>query len=89
MSKLSVDDVASQDHSTVLLHPSKLKELNLYEGDTVLLSGRKKKSTCVSVSGDSTVPVDTIRMTRVTRSNIRYVQLMSQSYLLFEFINIE
>lgn len=72
MNSLEVGESLSQDTSTVLLHPSKLKELDLFEGDTVMVLGRKKRFTCVQIREDSSVAVEGILMPRGARANIRY-----------------
>jgi transitional endoplasmic reticulum ATPase len=69
---LEVGEIMSQDHSTALMHPSKLRELNLYDGDTVMIVGRKSKSTCVQIKEDNSISTGSIHMTRIARSNVRY-----------------
>ena len=66
-----VGEYVSEDHSTVLVHPSKLQELDLFDGDFALVSGRRNRDTCVTIKGDDTVPPNDILMTRIARSNIR------------------
>jgi transitional endoplasmic reticulum ATPase len=69
---LLVDDSVADDHSVVTIDPAKMKELNLFNGDTVLLKGKKRKSTVAVVNCDDSVAVSRIQMTKVVRSNLRY-----------------
>ena len=48
-----------------------MKELDLYDGDTVLLKGKKRKTTVAVVTSDETVAASRIQMTKVVRSNLR------------------
>eukprot|EP01041_Mallomonas_annulata_P001272 gene1272-2458_t len=68
---LLVDEAISEDHSTVAVSSAKLTELGLFGGDTVLLKGRKRKDTVAIINTDDSVSDNRIRMTKVTRSNLR------------------
>lgn len=67
----AVSDV-SDDSSTVALPLTKMEELELKNGDSVILAGKKRKSTAAVVVGDNTVNPGNIRMNKVIRSNLRY-----------------
>ena len=41
--RLFVEDAVQDDNSVVGLHQSKMDELNLFRGDTVLLKGKRRK----------------------------------------------
>ncbi len=59
------------DNSCVLLNPSKLEELNLFRGDTVIVKGKKKHDTvCIAIE-DDTIPHNAVRMNKVIRKNLR------------------
>ena len=45
---LLVDDSLVDDHSTISLSAAKMEELGLFNGDTVLLKGKKRKNTVAS-----------------------------------------
>lgn len=68
---LIIDDSTSDDHSTIAVHPDKMKELKLFSGDTVLLRGKKRRSTLAVVVGDEAVGQARIQMTKVVRANLR------------------
>mmetsp|Transcript_16740 Transcript_16740/g.28385 ORF Transcript_16740/g.28385 Transcript_16740/m.28385 type:complete len:885 (+) Transcript_16740:91-2745(+) len=68
---LLVDDSVTDNDSTVVIESSKMEELGLLSGDTVLLKGKKKKNTVAVVIADDNVAAGRIQMTKVVRSNIR------------------
>ena len=70
---LVVDDTVNEDSSVVTIGAEKMAELDLFEGDYVLLKGKRKKSTIAVVSSHEDVPAAKIQMTKVVRSNLRYV----------------
>ena len=70
---LFVDDSTTDDHSTIALSASKMEELGLFNGDTVLLKGKKRKNTVAVVNTDEGVSENKVRMTKVVRSNLRYI----------------
>lgn len=69
---LLVDDSVIDDHSTVMLNSAKMEELGLFNGDTVLLKGKKRKNTVAVVTADNLVSESRVRMSKVIRSNLRY-----------------
>jgi transitional endoplasmic reticulum ATPase len=68
---LLVEDALTDDHSSIAISSSKMDELGLFSGDTVLIKGKKRKETVAVVNSDDNVPTNGIRMTKVLRSNIR------------------
>lgn len=68
---LLVDDSVTDDHSTISVSPAKMQALGLFNGDTVLLRGKKRKSTVAIVHSDDNVVDTKARMTKVVRSNLR------------------
>eukprot|EP01038_Epipyxis_sp_PR26KG_P009016 gene9016-12160_t len=68
---LLVDDSSSDEHSVVALNPLVFEKLGFLEGDAVLLRGKKRKSTVAIVQSDENVAEAKIKMTKVTRSNLR------------------
>ena len=68
---LLADDSLTDDHSSVGISSAKMKELGLFSGDTVLLKGKKRKSTVAIVITDDSVNDSRIKMTKVVRSNLR------------------
>jgi transitional endoplasmic reticulum ATPase len=49
-----------------------MEELNLLNGDTVLLRGKKRKTTIAVVHADENVQESRIRIPKITRSNLRF-----------------
>jgi hypothetical protein len=68
---LLVDDSIVDDHSTISLSKAKIDELGLFDGDIVLLKGKKRKNTIAVVNTDKTVDTNRARMSKVIRSNLR------------------
>ena len=66
-----MDDSTADDHSTISLSAAKMEELGLFNGDTVLLKGKKRKNTIAVVNTDEDVLDNKVRMTKVVRSNLR------------------
>eukprot|EP01097_Dermamoeba_algensis_P000474 TRINITY_DN1163_c0_g1_i1.p1 TRINITY_DN1163_c0_g1~~TRINITY_DN1163_c0_g1_i1.p1 ORF type:complete len:800 (+),score=237.86 TRINITY_DN1163_c0_g1_i1:75-2474(+) len=69
--RLFVEDAINDDNSVVALHPSKMEELNLFKGDTVLLKGKKRRETICIALVDETLDPTKIRMNKVVRGNLR------------------
>jgi len=69
--KLIVDDSATDDHSTIAVDPIKMQELGLFSGDSVLLRGKKRKTTVAIVGSEDSVSLSRVKMTKVVRSNLR------------------
>jgi transitional endoplasmic reticulum ATPase len=69
--RLMVDEAINDDNSVAALHPDKIKELELFRGDTILIRGKRRHDTvCILLSDPSCEP-GKIRMNRVTRANLR------------------
>jgi transitional endoplasmic reticulum ATPase len=68
---LLVDDASADDASTVALSPAKMEELGVFNGDTVLLKGKKRKNTIAVVTTDEDLSEGKVRMNKVIRSNLR------------------
>jgi transitional endoplasmic reticulum ATPase len=68
---LLVDDSIVDDHSTISLSKAKMDELCLFDGDIVLLKGKKRKNTIAVVNTDKSVDANRARMSKVIRSNLR------------------
>jgi transitional endoplasmic reticulum ATPase len=68
---LLVDDSVTDDHSMISLSAAKMEELGLFQGDTVLLKGKKRKNTLAVVNKDEDISDHKVQMTKVVRSNLR------------------
>jgi len=52
--RLLVEEAVNDDNSVVSLSQSKMDELHLFRGDTVLLKGKRRKETvCIVLSDDN------------------------------------
>lgn len=69
--RLVVDEPVNDDNSVVSMHPSKMDELQLFRGDTVLIKGKKRRDTICIVLGDEQCDEPKIRMNKVVRANLR------------------
>ena len=65
-----VEDAANDDNSVVALSQSKMDQLELFRGDSVLLKGKKRRNTVCIALVDDTVPNEKIRMNTVIRNNL-------------------
>jgi len=72
--KLIVEDATNDDNSVVMITASKMEELKIFKGDTVLLKGKKRKDTiCLALTPEEGDELDDgkIRMNKVVRRNLR------------------
>ncbi|XP_078537709.1 transitional endoplasmic reticulum ATPase-like [Lissotriton helveticus] len=69
--RLIVDEAVNDDNSIVSLSQNKMEELHLFRGDTVLLKGKKRRETVCIVLSDDTCQNEKVRLSRVTRNNLR------------------
>jgi transitional endoplasmic reticulum ATPase len=69
--RLMVDQALQDDNSIVALHPTKLEELQLFKGDTVLIKGKRRRDTIGLVLADETCEEGKIRLNSVLRNNLR------------------
>lgn len=69
--KLLVDESSSDDLSVVGVSPSKMSQLGLVAGDTVLLKGKRRRDTLAIIAEDESLSDSKISMTKVLRSNLR------------------
>lgn len=72
LNKLIVDDSVNDDNSVIILSSKRMEELNLFKGDTVLLKGKKNRSTvCIVLGEDEGCDDNSIRMNKCIRKNLR------------------
>ncbi|XP_041033267.1 transitional endoplasmic reticulum ATPase-like isoform X1 [Carcharodon carcharias] len=69
--RLIVDEAINDDSSIVSLSQVKMDELQLFRGDTVMLKGKKRRETVCIVLSDETCAEERIRISRVSRNNLR------------------
>lgn len=69
--KLIADELISDDSSVVMMHPRRMEELQIFRGDTVMVKGKKNRSTiCIALEGDE-CSEGSIKINKSTRRNIR------------------
>lgn len=70
--RLVVDEVFKDDQSIAVLNPKRLEDLNIYSGDAILLSGKKRRETiCVAMADDTdTCPYEKIQINKMCRRNV-------------------
>lgn len=64
--RLIVDEAANDDNSVVNLSKAKMDELQLFQGDNILLKGKKGKETICIVLADENIEDSNIRMNKVS-----------------------
>uniref|UniRef100_A0A7N2LPM2 Cell division cycle protein 48-like protein n=1 Tax=Quercus lobata TaxID=97700 RepID=A0A7N2LPM2_QUELO len=70
--RLVVDESKNHDdNSVVLLHPDTMNTLNFFNGDAVLIKGKKRRDTVCVVLGDEACDKSKVFMNKVVRSNLR------------------
>jgi len=69
--RLVVENPPNDDNSTCVMHEDKMKELDVYNGDPVLLKGkRRNKTLCIAIR-DNSIDATKIAINKVTRNNLR------------------
>ncbi|KAF1743993.1 hypothetical protein MXB_2354 [Myxobolus squamalis] len=87
--RVLVDDnpILDDDSSACRLSPNKMAELQLFQGDNVLLKGRRRRQTaCIAVS-DPRCSDSKIFLNRVTRTNLRVK--LTDSIMVYRFDDIK
>ncbi|KAL1814662.1 hypothetical protein ACET3Z_017236 [Daucus carota] len=69
--RLLVDEAINDGNSVLSMHPSKMEELQLFRGDTVLVKGKKRRDTICIVLADEQCEVPKVRLNKVVRANLR------------------
>ena len=71
LNKLVVDESINDDNSVISLSSKRMEELELFKGDTVLLKGKKNRSTVCIILPDDTTDDNSIRLNKCIRNNLR------------------
>eukprot|EP00753_Platysulcus_tardus_P012728 PLAT3528.1.p1 GENE.PLAT3528.1~~PLAT3528.1.p1 ORF type:complete len:829 (-),score=486.16 PLAT3528.1:123-2573(-) len=69
--RLLVQESNNDDNSVIALTSAKMKELNVYRGDTCEIRGKKGKATVCIVLADDSGEDGEVRMNKVVRNNLR------------------
>ncbi len=69
--RVIVDEPKNEDNSICTLHEKKMKELKIYNGDPVLLQGKRRhKTLCIAIR-DNTMEEGKVALNKIARGNIR------------------
>ncbi len=69
--RLFVDNPQNDDNSICAMNQDKMKELKIYNGDPVLLRGKRRNTTlCIAIK-DNTLDVSKVGVNKVVRNNLR------------------
>ena len=71
LNKLMVDNTINDDNSVIIIDNKRMEELGLFKGDTVLIKGKKSRTTVCIVLGEDLADSNTIRMNKCVRKNLR------------------
>lgn len=69
--RLMVDETENDDNSVITMHPTKMEELGVFRGDTVLIKGKRRRDTVCIVLTDENCEESKVRMNKVVRSNLK------------------
>jgi transitional endoplasmic reticulum ATPase len=69
--RLIVDEALNDDNSVISLSSQKMEELGLFRGDSVLIKGKKGKSTVCIALVEEDIENGSIRINKVVRKNLR------------------
>jgi len=70
--RLIVDNPTNDDNSICIMHETKMKELKIFNGDPVLLKGkRRRKTLCIAIRDNTIGDVQKVAINKVTRNNLR------------------
>lgn len=69
--RLLVEEIKNDDNSIANLHETKMKELKIFNGDPIILRGKRRHETlCIAVR-DNTINPEKIAINKCTRTNVR------------------
>ncbi|KAK2196859.1 bifunctional ATPase [Babesia duncani] len=71
LNRLLVEDATNDDNSVVSLNPTRIEELGLFRGDTVMLKGKKRHTTVCIVLADKDLEDGKARINKIVRKNLR------------------
>lgn len=65
--RLLVKEPTSKDNSIVGIHPTRMEQIGLFNGDTILIKGRRSRETVCVVVPDATVEEEETRLPKTVR----------------------
>lgn len=69
--RLIVDESSNDDNSVCTLNPQRMAELELFDGGTVTIKGKRGKETVCVVLGDESCDAQTCRLNKGVRKNCK------------------
>lgn len=69
--RLIVDESTNDDNSVIQINSARMAELELFDGGTVTIKGKRGKETVCVVLGDEGVDPNMIRMNKIVRKNLK------------------
>ena len=69
--RLLVEEPTSDDNSICLMHSEKMRELKVFNGEPVLLKGKRRNRTLVIAIKDDRLEVSKIAINKVVRTNLK------------------
>lgn len=69
--RLIVEEAINDDNSVVALNPTRMQQLQIFRGDTVLIRGKMRHDTVCVVVTDQDLDEGKIRLNKVVRKNLR------------------
>lgn len=69
--RLLVEEPTSDDNSICLMHSEKMKELKVFNGEPVLIKGKRRNKTLVIAIKDDRLDVSKIAINKVVRNNLK------------------
>lgn len=69
--RLIVEDAKNDDNSIVCMNEAKIKELKIFNGENVILVGKRRHKTLCLVVRDNTIAADRVAINKCVRGNLR------------------
>lgn len=69
--RLVVEEAKNDDNSIVCMNEAKIKELKIFNGENVILVGKRRHKTLCLVVRDNTVPADKVAINKCVRNNLK------------------
>jgi transitional endoplasmic reticulum ATPase len=66
-----VEEPSNDDNSICLLNEEKMKELKIFNGDPILLKGKRKNRTLLIAVKDNKLASSKVAMNKVSRANLK------------------
>ncbi|TVU29757.1 hypothetical protein EJB05_21341, partial [Eragrostis curvula] len=71
MNRLVVEEATIDDNSICNIHPATMEKLSLFNGDVILLKGKRRRDTLCTVLPDEQCPEHALKINKAVRSNLR------------------